>query len=457
MHLGRSVTWLWRACRYCVVTLEASVLTTCSYDPPRALSARHAAASPTRAHAPVVTTATPRQTWQPVPVTAAPAEEEPSGANGDLQSSQTRVADPAKTASRSEQDAAQPWAGTEPDSTRTQTIQSTIWADVITTSIDYGSNDGIETTAGFDNQSRSQGSVNSQSASMEIDTDGIPVSNAHSGAPSAETAPLGPPSSYLRPQPLVSEDGVSVLGETLTLNDVLTVGNGPTKTTLSLEVQNGNTVLLYGTSAAALVLDLYPEHFEGHTLYHLSGGEYVVGSQTLVPGTAITVGGGDEKVTYSMGTSGGDTWLAAGTSTRRVFHPAPTTSSSVDFDDLAFTQASNGDFVLHGTTLEPGEPITIGSGQDRTTLAITSLQSLPAIVIDGTMTAQLSHAPVRANSSISLSWSSMTAAASTPTQVASIPATTASESGNSAALTKKKSGTAVLVWTIAILTVSLIS
>lgn len=399
-----------------------------SYDPPRALSARDVAASPTMAHAPAATTATPRQTWVPVPVTALPptgkatttsahthAAESPAPEHSsattaashdtaksahDTEADSTTAPEHSSASTAASHDTAIFAHDTEADSTSTQTVQSTIWANVITTSIDYSSSPsqqtGTQSTLASDTEAPHD---------LDQSTDKGSTLGAEDTKTPTSPGAHGAPSPFLRPQPLVDQNGVSVESRTLTLGQALTLGDGPSKTTLSLEVQESRTLLRYGTSAVALVPPGAPSHadeFGGHTVYQLSSSVYVVESQTLKPGSAVTIGHGQSAVIYRIIASAGHTWLAAGTSTTGPMRESEAPTSSVDLGDLAFTRAPDGNFALDGTTLVSGKTVTVGSGKDKTTLAITSLQSVPAIVIDGSMTAQLSQAPKRANKSSSV-------------------------------------------------------
>lgn len=87
------------------------------------------------------------------------------------------------------------------------------------------------------------------------------------------------------------------------------------------------------------------------------------------------------------------TYIAVGTSTTILLADAdPKDKTSTDrLAGLEFTRASDGNFVLHGTTLVPGQAITVGSGSLTTTLKITTVQHTPAVVVDGTLTRKLGH------------------------------------------------------------------
>lgn len=352
-------------------------------------------------------------------------------------------ADTVQTPIQSPVDAPPESSQTDRDSTSTQTLTrttgtTTIWAGIITltgATNDGAGEDAIPTTASNGQDTVHDPGQTHLNGWAPIISSQFIDSSLEGAATTA--APFGPPSPYLRPEPLDNGGGVVVLSETLSLNEALTVGDGPSRTTLSLRTQEEGTLLMYGTSAAALVSDTRPRHsFAGHTVEHLSGSAFLLGSQTIAPGSTVTVGTGSGEATYSMFESKGATCLADETDTVKC-GPDPSGRPSVDLDDLAFTRASNGNFVLDGTTLEPGEAITVGSGRDRTTVAMTSLQSAPAIVIDGTMTAQLSGFPNAMNSSSSSTSLPAVTGGSEPGYTKSVPttATSASPSENVAAST----------------------
>jgi hypothetical protein len=123
-----------------------------------------------------------------------------------------------------------------------------------------------------------------------------------------------------------------------------------------------------------------------------STSQYVVNGQTFAPNSPITLPGKEGPVTYHMLTSNSRTYVAIGTSSPVLLAGAKEKTTSTDDGlDLKFTRAPNGNFVLHGTTLVPGEPVTIGHGLSKTTLGVTTVNSTPAIVLGGSITELLGH------------------------------------------------------------------
>ena len=114
---------------------------------------------------------------------------------------------------------------------------------------------------------------------------------------------------------------------------------------------------------------------------------------TFGAGTRLTLNVQRGPVTFQMLTTGSQTYIAIGTSTTiAVTGVDQKDKSSIrSLAALEFTRAPDGDFVLDGTTLTSGRPVTVGSGTSKTTLQITTVQHTPAVIIDGTLTRKLGH------------------------------------------------------------------
>ena len=271
--------------------------------------------------------------------------------------------------------------------------------------------------------------------SIDEPNDGEPTNSGQD--PAQTTDDLEVPDSVLTPSPLPDGDGFLVNSQTLRTGDAITLGSGSSETTLSLETRaSSETWLAYGTSVAIAIdppIESSPPQLvttvPGPDVYHVGGGTFHIGTHTLARDSTATIGRGGRRRTYSMFTYRSETLLAVGTSRTLELYDASTRKTTAD--DLAFTQASDGNFVLDGTTLFPGRPITIGSGADRTKLAITSFQSMPAIVIDGSVTQQLAPDPISTNSALP-PVTSVSAPATSESRVASSGSDTASTSSESA-------------------------
>lgn len=120
------------------------------------------------------------------------------------------------------------------------------------------------------------------------------------------------------------------------------------------------------------------------------GGAAVVNEQTVPPGQSITVRSGPSTTIVALQTSDGKTELVVGQSTLAT---AP---------GSAVTAQSDGGVVFEGSTVQPGQSLTLGSGSSATIIALqtnglstnfvvgeSTMQVLPA---DGTITAALDAA-----------------------------------------------------------------
>ena len=194
---------------------------------------------------------------------------------------------------------------------------------------------------------------------------------------------------------------------TLVPDQIQTIGSGDTATTVSLLEQSGSTFVVYDGTSIERVRDSERTQQQsasqgGLELSTNSGGQYVVNGQTFAPSSPITLSKEGGPVTYRMFISDSMTYVAIGTSTTvALAEGKPTHATSNVYTEFEFTRASNGDFVLHGTSLSPGEPITVGIGASKTTLRIITISSTPAIVIDGSHTRFLGHNTVNSMSKFS--------------------------------------------------------
>ena len=221
-------------------------------------------------------------------------------------------------------------------------------------------------------------------------------------------------------------DTKMVLGSvTLILGETMTLGSGRSATTVSLVEHGGSptvapdathTTLFHptqGTETVRLASSLAQP-----TISRDYRGDWIVNGETFAPGSVITLKEEGHVATFSMLTSVGRTFVAVDTSTT-----VPLGAKSSTTPPLALTRASNGNFVLSGTTLEPGKPVTIGQAGAETTLEVTSVNSTPAIVLDGTATDLLGVATLSSDIASSSATSlPITTRASTPGNTQSMPA-----------------------------------
>lgn len=423
------------------------MLTWTRYDPPVALQPRAAAASPTGPTDPETTSPLPSMTWKPVTSTA-------------VHQPDSSPDPPEKTASK--KSTAYASVPAEDESTSTLVLTSHIATTRVVT-IDTPEDVETEQSSPPIGKGNPSPQVDQSPPGQSTGVVETPASSPGDPRPHGDGSPtamsttsdaIEVPNSILTPAPLPNGDGVVLSSQTLEPGEVLTIGTGRTKTTLSLHTEaDSETWLVYGTSAMVAVHP--PEsktpqlvsRISGYGIYHLGGVEYQIGTHTLGPGSTATVGRGDDRMTYHMYTQGSRILLALGTTRTLNLFTVPASGASLDETSssdagLAFTQASDGNFVLHGTTLLPGESVTIGTGRERTTLAITSLQSVPAIVIDGTATQKLTHPPIPSTSGTSLP-AITEIPPDTIVPLPSIPASTSSEDSNGAGVSRPSFGVLV--------------
>ena len=171
-----------------------------------------------------------------------------------------------------------------------------------------------------------------------------------------------------------------------------------------------------------------------------SKSHFIVDGKTLAPSLPITLQGKDGPVTFRMLTLSSSTYIAIDSSQPVPLAGDPETrTSSHVMVALAFTQASDGNFVLNGTTLASGQPITLGTGDMRTTLRMTTVSSTPAVVLDGTTTELLGY-----QSSPSLPLSSITSPFPSITEPSSVRTLETAADGAEKSSTTSHSGSCQL-------------
>lgn len=262
--------------------------------------------------------------------------------------------------------------------------------------------------------------------------------SSHSSSTNSQEAPTA----LLDPRPLSNGDGVILGGHTLHTGEAITLGRGSLWTTLSLQTQaSGETLLAFGTSDLTVIDGtgtLIPAPIP--SLWHMPNGGYRIGTKTLVPGSAMVATADGSLVTYSMLTRGSTTLLAMGKTRTIVMLARSSTTANAFAEDWGLTRAPDGNFELDGTALTPGKPITFGTGTERTRLAITSIQEIPAIVIDGSLTMPLAQASRLANSTLPFVTHASTPPATPSTSMPPIQATSASVTSDSVAVATARMG-----------------
>ncbi len=377
-----------------------------SYDPPVALTARDAQATvsmpqdpSSRSGAPGSTPHLdgPMVTWSPTSTSLGP--EDPKETMAPL----VTVVDSALGAHTSQHTGAGPPSSETlaiaSKSSRTRTYSDpakpTMQSEQTTASASHTSTSTIEERHGTDLPVPDLQDTTSAAAATE------PSSEEPTG-PQPKT---GVASETPAPYPL-SSGGVVVGHHTVRVGEEQTFGSGASATLISVLKHGESTFVVYdhnSTAPAGSARKGGSSHFTSAAddiVSMNSRSQYVVDGQTLAPSSPITLTGNAGPVTFRMLTSSSRTFVAIGSTTTIPLFEA--SSSAVP---LAFTKASDGNFVLHGTTLASGKPVTVGEGIDRTTLRMTTVSGAPAVVVDGTTTKLLGHAPVASSAGQSVSGS----------------------------------------------------
>jgi hypothetical protein len=169
-------------------------------------------------------------------------------------------------------------------------------------------------------------------------------------------------------------------------------------------------------------------------------GQYVVNGQTFAPSQAITLSYDDNPVTFRMIVTDSSTWIAVGDT--KTVPLVEHSSSKVPF---AFTRASNGNFVLDGTTLKPSQPITVGATGHKTTLQYIMRSGVPAIILDGSTTELLTRPNVTLSSHIRSAGLPVITHASAPPHGSGI-SSAASETASKTSSGSSQIGSRFIVW-----------
>lgn len=195
------------------------------------------------------------------------------------------------------------------------------------------------------------------------------------------------------PSPAATPDGGIVLGgQTIRPGQVATIHNTP----VSLAAQ-GSSLVIGGTRTVQIQNPTQPPTLElgGSTITANPTGAFVIGSQTLVPGSSAIVISGS---TVSLAPSGSVVVINGKTSTLQGSSPAPTAAPILTVNGQTFTASVSGSstqFILgSGTTLTPGGSLVVSG----TTISLPSAGANNGgnsniIVING-HTSTLGSAPV---------------------------------------------------------------
>jgi len=200
----------------------------------------------------------------------------------------------------------------------------------------------------------------------------ILVSNGHSSiipAAAAGVTSLVVNGQTITPGPVPTNSlGFVVAGQTLTLGGVITLGSGPSATTLALQTDfEGHTFIVsngVSSKIAAPTSRIDPLTIDGKTISATSlpsgGTGFVIAGQTLTPGGVITLSSGPSATILSLTTDAtGNTVLVSNGHTSAV-SPAPITSITINGQTITANRLPTGGigFVVSGQTLTLGGSIT---------------------------------------------------------------------------------------------------
>ena len=144
----------------------------------------------------------------------------------------------------------------------------------------------------------------------------------------------------------------------------LTVGSGSSTHLLGLQASGDDTVLEVDSSSttlAPLPTSVPAITFDGQTFQADQQGRYIVGNQTLSPGSLpVTIGSGISAHLVGLQISGDNTILEVDSSITTL-PPSPTADSALTIDDHVYTANSQGAYVINDQTLIPAALVSTSS------------------------------------------------------------------------------------------------
>lgn len=122
----------------------------------------------------------------------------------------------------------------------------------------------------------------------------------------------------------------------------------------------------------------------------------VVGSQTVAPGSSVTIGSGSSTTVVALITTGSRTIVRVGTTestlSEQVTADAISSNSPVVFGGVTASPTASGAFLVNSQTLAPGSSIIVGSGTSTTVVALETSGSQTILQV-GTSKSTLSEQP----------------------------------------------------------------
>jgi hypothetical protein len=181
-----------------------------------------------------------------------------------------------------------------------------------------------------------------------------------------------------------SNQGYVVSGQTLTVGGSVTLGVGPSATTLALQtdaaghtfvVSNGVSSTLSAPATGSAPLIIGGQTITPAASLSNSANAFVVAGQTLTVGGTITIGSGTSATTLALQTDSTGHTIIVSNGISSTISVAATGAAPLIIGGQAITAAatlpaSAAGFIVAGQTLTVGGSVTIGSGPSGTTLAL---------------------------------------------------------------------------------------
>ena len=200
-----------------------------------------------------------------------------------------------------------------------------------------------------------------------------------------------------------SENQYIVGSQTLAPGSQITVGSGSAFTPVMLQTTNNHKVLVLGSSTSTLAVAAmtavaasgHPQPFTigSQVITANSKNQYVVGSQTLAPGSQITIGSGGVATPILLQTTNGDTLLIVGSSTSTLAPGAAAAATDerqpLTIGSQVVTANSNSQYIIGSQTLTTGgllsvsgTPVSLAPGATEVIIG-SSTEGLGGYIISG--------------------------------------------------------------------------
>ncbi len=174
--------------------------------------------------------------------------------------------------------------------------------------------------------------------------------------------------------------------------------NLPTFLLASSDAQGSSkTAAISTTESINSHINAAPIMLGSHTISTNDNSQYILSSQTLIPGSPITLGSGASATPVILHTSNSQTLLVVGSSTSTLLARPITTPGlpALSIDTKAFTANSENQYIIESQTLALNLPITLGSGT-ATTPVLLQTTNTDTILVIGSSTSTLAAAATAA-------------------------------------------------------------